>query len=53
MSLPELRLKEDHMPKSIIWILFNGKCDLERLKEIEKEGKERDQEEDRHHPLTQ
>lgn len=53
MSLPELRRKGDHMPKSITWILFNSKCDVERLKEIEKESKERDQAEGSHHPWIQ
>lgn len=41
------------MPKSITWILFNSKCDVERLKEIEKESKERDQAEGSHHPWIQ
>lgn len=26
MPLPELRCKEDHVLKSVVWILFNGKC---------------------------
>lgn len=28
--LPELRCKEDHMLKSIVQILFNNKCKVER-----------------------
>lgn len=32
MPLPKLRCKWDHMQKSIVWILFNSKCGIEREK---------------------
>lgn len=35
MPLPELRCKRDHMPKSIVWVLFDS--NYEREKEIERE----------------
>lgn len=28
MPLPELRCKTDHMPKSVVQILFNNKCEV-------------------------
>lgn len=30
MPLPELRCKQDHVPKSVIQILFNSKCEVQR-----------------------
>ncbi|TRZ15773.1 hypothetical protein HGM15179_011355 [Zosterops borbonicus] len=33
MPLPELKCKGDHTPKSIVWILFKSKCEVEREKE--------------------
>lgn len=34
MPLPELSYKWDHMPKSVVWILFNNKCEVQRQGEI-------------------
>lgn len=41
--LPELRCKWDHMPESVVQILFN-KCEVEKQKQIRKRqrGRERD-----------
>lgn len=30
MPLPKLRCKGDHVPASIVWILFNSNCEVER-----------------------
>lgn len=51
MTLPELRSKKDHMPKSVVWILFNSKYEVktERQKEVGKRRgeKESDRETDK------
>lgn len=43
MPLPELRCKGEHMPKSIVQILFDSKCEVEREIKIGREcGGERE-----------
>lgn len=41
MLLPWSRCKWDHIPKSIVWIVFNSKCEKEREEEIEKQSGKR------------
>lgn len=36
ISLPKLRCKQGHMPKSIVWIIFNSKCEGESKRERDK-----------------
>lgn len=51
MPLPELRYKPDHMPKSMVQILPNNKCEVERETEIGRQagGKEKGTEKDYSH----
>lgn len=42
MPLPQLRYKEDHMLKTIIWILFNYEWEVKKEIEIREEKKRRE-----------
>lgn len=47
MPLPTLKSKPDHMLKSIVRILFNSKCGVERQIEINRKGVEGEKENER------
>lgn len=53
MPLPKLKSKRDHMLKSIVGILFNSKCGVERQIERNRKGMEGEKENERETLCTQ